>query len=188
VSINTVGNALCIDGQFMESPYISSNNGFAGLSGPAVKYTALANVRKLRELLLPSIDVVGVGGIASGQDVYDMILAGATCCQTATTHWKEGSICFDRIHQELTVIMRKKGHTSIRQVCNKLQPWSKERANLVRKQKSEAANSSKTMGISSDNNRDANFYKMISMVLIIIIAILLADDLLGVRLLPTESN
>ena len=185
VSINTIGNALCIDGQHMESPFISSNSGFAGLSGPAVKYTALANVRKLRELLLPTIDVVGVGGISSGQDVYDMILAGATCCQTATTHWKEGSICFDRIHQELTTILRQKGHSSIRQVCNKLQPWSKERANLVRQQKSLTTNKSST--VDSDNNRDANFYKMFSIVLIIIIAILLADDLLGVRLLPTEN-
>jgi dihydroorotate dehydrogenase (fumarate) len=188
VSINTIGNALCIDGLYMESPYISSNDGFAGLSGPAVKYTALANVCKLRELLLPSIDVVGVGGITSGQDVYDMILVGATCCQTATTHWKEGPACFDRIHQELTTIMRRKGHTSIRQVCNTLQPWSKDRANLGRQQKSLTTKNGKTMDRSTDNNQDANFYKMLSIMLIIIIAILLADDLLGIRLLPTESN
>jgi dihydroorotate dehydrogenase (fumarate) len=55
-------------------PVICSNGGFAGLSGPAVKYTALANVKKMRDLLDPTISVVGVGGVQSGKDVFDMIL------------------------------------------------------------------------------------------------------------------
>lgn len=37
------------------------------LLGRAVKYTALANVKKMRELLDESIDVVGVGGVFSGE-------------------------------------------------------------------------------------------------------------------------
>jgi dihydroorotate dehydrogenase (fumarate) len=32
-----------------------------------VKYTALANVKKMRELLDESIDVVGVGGVFTGE-------------------------------------------------------------------------------------------------------------------------
>jgi dihydroorotate dehydrogenase len=32
-----------------------------------VKYTALANVKKMRELLVDDIDVVGAGGVFSGQ-------------------------------------------------------------------------------------------------------------------------
>ena len=51
--------------------------GLSGLSGAAVKYTALANVKQMRELLDSSIDVVGVGGISSGRDVFEMILCGA---------------------------------------------------------------------------------------------------------------
>ena len=35
--------------------------------GRAVKYTALANVKKMRELLDESIDVVGVGGVFTGE-------------------------------------------------------------------------------------------------------------------------
>ena len=41
-SINTVGNALVID-TVAEMPAINPKGGFGGLSGPAVKYTALAN-------------------------------------------------------------------------------------------------------------------------------------------------
>ena len=75
-SINTIGNALAID-YHAEMPSIRANNGYAGLSGAAVKYTALANVKQMRELLDSSIDVVGVGGISSGRDVFEMILCGA---------------------------------------------------------------------------------------------------------------
>ena len=65
-SINTIGNALMID-SVAEMPSIRAKGGFAGLSGRAVKYTALANVKKMRELLDDEIDVVGVGGVFSGE-------------------------------------------------------------------------------------------------------------------------
>ena len=65
-SINTIGNCLMVD-PVAEMPVIRSKGGFAGLSGRAVKYTALANVKKMRELLVNEIDVVGVGGIYTGQ-------------------------------------------------------------------------------------------------------------------------
>ena len=198
VAINTVGNALCIDGQVMGTPHISSNNGFAGLSGPAIKYTALANVRKLRELLLPTIDIIGVGGISTGQDVYDMILCGAKCCQVATQHWKEGSDqCFARIYQELVLILQQKGYTNIQQqVYNQLQPYSKERANVARQlqqeQKRNAAVSSSstkpTSGTTSATD-DVHFYKTVSIILMIALAIVLSYALQQrqyISLLPTE--
>jgi dihydroorotate dehydrogenase (fumarate) len=190
VSINTVGNALCIDGQYMETPYICSNNGFAGLSGPAIKYTALANVRKLREWLLPTIDIIGVGGISTGQDVYDMILCGATACQVATIHWKEGPICFDRIYNELIMILQQKGYTNIQQVHNRLQLWSKDRANIARQQQYKHTRTTKAMSSSSDYSisnsyyTDSQFYKTMSIALIIVIAILISYEIRN--LLPTE--
>jgi dihydroorotate dehydrogenase (fumarate) len=69
--INTIGNALAID-IVSEAPVIASNNGYAGLSGHAVKYTALANVRQMRTLLDDSIDVLGVGGVESGVDAFEI--------------------------------------------------------------------------------------------------------------------
>ena len=188
-SINTVGNALAIDGEHSEAPYISSNNGFAGLSGPAVKYTALANVKKLRELLLPEIDVVGVGGIATGQDVYDMLLAGATCCQTATTHWKEGPSCFERILSELSEIMERKGHTSVSQVIAQLKPWSNEGAALARqaaKKMATASSSNAKSSSSTDTYTELQFFRLLSMVLTVLLAIILTDKYLDVKLLPSE--
>lgn len=130
-SINTIGNALAVDSH-SEMPVISSNDGFAGLSGPAVKHTALANVRMMRTLLHEDIDVIGVGGVKTGTDAFEMILCGASAVQVGTCHWTEGPSCFDRICKELEQIMFDKGYHSIKDFHNKLKPWSKEGAQASR--------------------------------------------------------
>ena len=196
-TINTVGNALAIDAQ-SEAPYISSNSGFAGLSGPAIKYTALANVRKLRSLLNPSIAVVGVGGIRSGMDVLEMLLAGATACQIATCHWTEGPGCFDRICHELTDLLREKGYRSASEVCGQLRDWTKEGAAQSRsKAKTVSETSSRTtvssakkgmtvVGSGSSSSADANLYKALSAVLALVLAAVLAQRWTDSRILPSE--
>lgn len=181
-SINTVGNALCIDTE-TEAPYISSNNGFAGLSGPVVKYTALANVRKLRELLDDDIDVVGVGGVTSGEDVFQLLLCGATAVQIGTCHWKEGPVCFDRIHRELEELMAAKGYASIQDVRGKLKSWSREN----RPKAALAAQESNVGGSPGATSTELQFYKMLSAMLVVIAAILYADRF-HIKLLPSEGQ
>ena len=72
-----------------------------------------------------SIDIVGVGGVATGDDAFQLILCGAAAVQTATTHWLEGPACFDRIAAELEAIMRKKGYSSLEAFRGKLKPYDK---------------------------------------------------------------
>lgn len=180
VSINTIGNALSIDGVASEAPYIASNAGLAGLSGPCVFPTALANVYQLRQLLPPHIAVVGVGGIATGQDVYDMLLVGASACQIATQHWKEGPGCFDRIATELRAILQSKRYTSVAQVQGQLKPWSKEAATLQRtriaaKNTSILVASNSGGGGGSGRDADSQFYKILSILLSVLLAVALAD-------------
>jgi dihydroorotate dehydrogenase (fumarate) len=172
VCINTIGNALAVD-EVSEAPFIASNNGLAGLSGPAVKYTALANVRQMRQQLKPEIDVIGVGGIESGTDVFQMLLCGASAVQVGTCHWKEGPQCFDRICDELKKILHEKGYSDIKQVIGKLKPWSKEGAALSRAAKKETgpttAKASKAGGLEMDAS------KILNIVLVVVLAILLAE-------------
>jgi dihydroorotate dehydrogenase (fumarate) len=130
VCINTIGNALSVDA-VSEAPFIAANGGLAGLSGPAVKYTALANVRQMRQHLVSTIDVVGVGGMESGTDVFNMLLCGATAVQVGTCHWKEGPKCFDRICDELRQVLHSKGYCSVQDVIGKLKPVSVSMAYLV---------------------------------------------------------
>ena len=183
VCINTIGNALAVD-EISEAPFISSNNGLAGLSGPAVKYTALANVRQMRQQLDSSIDVVGVGGIESGTDVFLFLLCGASAVQVGTCHWKEGPKCFDRICDELRTVLKEKGYSSVKDVIGKLKPWSKEGAAIARAARKQAGTSSsgKTDTANASNDSTA-FAKILNSVLLVVIAILLADKY-GVMELP----
>ncbi|KAL3907123.1 MAG: hypothetical protein SGARI_003692, partial [Bacillariaceae sp.] len=176
VCINTIGNTLSVD-VVSEAPFIASNNGLAGLSGPAVKYTALANVRQMRQQLKPEIDVVGVGGIESGTDAFLMLLCGATAVQVGTCHWKEGPKCFDRICEELQQVLKEKGYSSAQDCIGKLKPWSKEGAALTRaakkKQQAQSASQGGSLQKKSDGGDGINW--IVNVVLVIVIAILLGE-------------
>lgn len=175
-SINTVGNALAID-SVAEMPSVRAKGGFAGLSGPAVKYTALANTKQMRELLDASIDVVGVGGVQSGEDAFELILCGAQAVQVGTCHWTEGPKCFDRICDELRVIMEKKGYTKVDDFRGKLKEWSKEGQAISRNAR--MAEKKAKGGVSGEadlkKGGGAADYSVLIAILFAIIAVLLAD-------------
>mmetsp|Transcript_3627 Transcript_3627/g.7505 ORF Transcript_3627/g.7505 Transcript_3627/m.7505 type:complete len:394 (-) Transcript_3627:33-1214(-) len=179
-TINTVGNALHIDVDAL-MPTISSNDGYAGLSGAAVKHIALSNVRRLRSMLHADVDVVGVGGVQSGQDAFEMILCGATAVQVGTCHWSEGAGCFDRICAELKEIMAENKFKSIEDLKGKILPWSKAgaaKSRAVRKKRDDKAKSIKEKE-EKENQRirnAADFYKLLCAILIVVIAFL-ADKL-----------
>ncbi len=63
---------------------IDPNDGYGGLSGPAIKQMSLGQIRKFRKLLDPAIDVIGVGGIMSGDDIVEFLDAGAAAVQMTT--------------------------------------------------------------------------------------------------------
>jgi dihydroorotate dehydrogenase (fumarate) len=171
VSVNTIGNALTVD-EISEAPFIASNDGLAGLSGPAVKYTALANVRQMRQQLMPEIDVVGVGGIESGTDAFLFLLCGAAAVQVGTCHWKEGPQCFDRICNELQQVLKEKGYASVQDCIGKLKPWSKEGAALTRaaKQRQQSHTAQK-----SGTGEAGGFKWVVDLVLVVVLAILLGE-------------
>ena len=171
-TINTLGNALAIDVD-AEQPLIRPKGGFGGMSGPAVKHTALANVKKLRELLRDDIDVVGVGGVRSGRDAFEMFLCGATAVQVGTCHWIEGPQCFDRIASELRALMREKGYATLDDFRGKLKPWSKERASESRAQR-RAAKQAEAASASASGAQRA--YLAIIALLVAAVAFLLAKD------------
>jgi dihydroorotate dehydrogenase (fumarate) len=118
--INSIGNGLAIDPE-TETTLIRPKGGFGGLGGPAIKYTALANVRKLYELLGDRAMIIGVGGISTGVDAFEFILAGASAVQLGTIYHQEGPNCFARVAAELRAYMHQKGYSSVNEFCGKLQ-------------------------------------------------------------------
>lgn len=124
VTMNTIGNCVVIDSD-TETALISPKGGFGGIGGGFTKPIALANVYQLRTRLDPSIGLIGVGGVRTGEDAFQLILCGADAVQTATTHWLEGPECFHRIAQELTALMAAKGYQSLADFKGKLKPYDK---------------------------------------------------------------
>lgn len=119
--INSIGNALVIDPE-KESVVIKPKGGFGGLGGKYVKYTALANVNKFHELL-PEIPIIGCGGVYTGTDVFEFILAGASAVQAGSVFMQQGPDCFSRIQGELKAYMQKKGYEKLEDFMGKLKTF-----------------------------------------------------------------
>jgi dihydroorotate dehydrogenase (NAD+) catalytic subunit len=61
--------------------------GFGGLSGPAIKPIALRMVYQAAQAV--KIPVVGMGGIATGEDAAEFMIAGASAVEVGTaTFWE----------------------------------------------------------------------------------------------------
>lgn len=61
------------------------NNVYAGLSGPAVKPIALRMVHEVAKAV--EIPVIGLGGISTGMDAIEFIMAGASAIQIGTINF-----------------------------------------------------------------------------------------------------
>ncbi|MEK6924176.1 MAG: dihydroorotate oxidase [Candidatus Micrarchaeota archaeon] len=117
--INSIGNALAINPE-TEAPVIRPKGGFGGLCGDYIKPVALANVRAFFERLAGKVSIFGVGGVKSGSDAFEFLLAGADAVQVATAFENEGPACFGRIASELELILQRKGYSSVDGVKGRL--------------------------------------------------------------------
>lgn len=77
--------------------------GYGGLSGPAIKPIALRMVHQAANAV--KIPVIGIGGIASGEDAAEFLIAGASLVEVGTaTFWDPGAPV--RIASELDGMLR----------------------------------------------------------------------------------
>lgn len=117
--INSVGNALVIDPE-REAVVIKPKGGFGGLGGSVIKAVALANVRAFWKAFDGRIPIIGVGGVTSGTDVFEHLLAGASAVQVGTALVEEGTGIFDRLAAELRDVLKKKSYPSATSVVGRL--------------------------------------------------------------------
>ncbi len=129
VLINSLGNCLVIDPD-KEEAVIKPKKGLGGLGGDIIKPVALGNVFGFYQLLNNKVKIIGCGGITTGTDVFEFILAGADMVQIATTYAKEGAGSFNRISKELQDLMQKKGYKSLDDFRGKLKEKSDEEYNF----------------------------------------------------------
>lgn len=82
--VNTV-MGLAIDAE-TRRPVLGAGGG--GLSGPAIKPVALRAVHTVTRAL-PGVPVIGTGGVQSGVDAVEMLLAGASAVAVGTATFRE---------------------------------------------------------------------------------------------------
>ncbi|MBI1181451.1 MAG: quinone-dependent dihydroorotate dehydrogenase [Alphaproteobacteria bacterium] len=112
-----------VDGLIVGNTTISRPEGVAsplrdetgGLSGRPLKSLALRNLRLMYALTGGRVPLVGVGGIASGEDAYERIRAGASVVQLYTALVFEGPGLVVRIKQDLAALLRRDGFASVAQ-------------------------------------------------------------------------
>jgi len=121
--VNSIGNGLLVDSE-TESTVIKPKGGMGGIGGQYIKPIGLSNVRNFYlefQKQNIKIDVIGCGGIETGEDIFEYILCGASAVQIGTQFYREGVKCFSRLQQELKDIMSKKGYRCLDDFKGKLQ-------------------------------------------------------------------
>lgn len=95
-------------------PKLSGKTG--GLSGPAIRPVAVRCVYQIRKAL-PTIPILGMGGIRTGNDALEFFAAGANAISVGTTVFNDPEACV-RIHDEIAEILQQKGISSLDEVIN----------------------------------------------------------------------
>lgn len=109
VAINSVGPALDFD-PAAPGPRLGSAWGQGWLSGPPIRPLALAFVHRIAQA--QPKPVIGVGGIASGEDAAKFLMAGASLVQVCTAALEGGPRTYGRIAGELDAWLDHHGHPS----------------------------------------------------------------------------
>ena len=116
--INSIGNGLVVDVE-TESVVIRPKGGFGGIGGDYVLPTALANIHAFHQRC-PDKQIIGCGGVRTGEHVFAHLLAGASLVQVGTALHEEGPGIFARLGAELAALLNRKGYASVDEVRGRL--------------------------------------------------------------------
>jgi dihydroorotate dehydrogenase (NAD+) catalytic subunit len=92
-------------------PHLGGKTG--GLSGPAIRPIAVRAIYQVRQAI-PGVSILGMGGVASGKDAFEMILAGASGVSVGTASFGDPSAVY-QIQNELREILISKGFGSVKE-------------------------------------------------------------------------
>ncbi|MCA9689802.1 MAG: dihydroorotate dehydrogenase catalytic subunit, partial [Myxococcales bacterium] len=93
-------------------------------SGPAIKPIALRMVHQVAKAL-PDLPISGIGGVYTGEDALEFLMAGARCVQVGTACFAEpGAIV--RITDELRALLGELGFASVAAAVGCLEPIEPE--------------------------------------------------------------
>lgn len=107
--INTVlGMVINLDTM---KPHLGGKTG--GLSGPAIRPVAVRAIYQVHAAL-PTVPILGMGGVASGRDALELILAGASAVSVGTASFGNPSALIN-IQNELRDLLAARGFATLQQ-------------------------------------------------------------------------
>ena len=106
-AINTMPGML-IDAE-AGRPVLSNRTG--GISGPALKPIALRCVSEIARAV--RVPIIGTGGVTTGRDAAEMLMAGATAVGVGSAVWYRGVEALGDIAAELAAFMAQEGYTTL---------------------------------------------------------------------------
>ena len=99
-------------------PVLKMNTG--GMSGPAVLPVAVRMVWEVANAV--SIPILGMGGVAKGEDAAQLMLAGAAAVAVGTSLFADPYAAI-KVRDELAVIADKQGLASVSELTGGVKPW-----------------------------------------------------------------
>jgi dihydroorotate dehydrogenase (fumarate) len=100
---------------------LRARGGLGELAGAAIKPMALANVRVLYQATGGRLPIIGAGGVASGRDAMEFLLAGARAVQVGTALRRYGPGLFARLETSLARQVTKRCFSSAAAAVGQLQ-------------------------------------------------------------------
>ncbi|PIS05630.1 MAG: dihydroorotate dehydrogenase [Candidatus Buchananbacteria bacterium CG10_big_fil_rev_8_21_14_0_10_42_9] len=107
-AINTAGPGMAID-ITTRSPILANQTG--GISGPALKPLAVGCVFQIYKAV--KIPILGIGGVLTGEDAVEMIMAGARAVSIGTGVYYRGEDIFKKVSKEIEAFMQKHNYEKI---------------------------------------------------------------------------
>ena len=93
-------------------------NNFGGYSGTAVKPIALYQINQVRRVT--NLPIIGMGGIASAEDVIEFMLAGANAVAVGSAHFKDPLACPHIVH-DLPQVLNNLGVNDIKDLVGQVE-------------------------------------------------------------------
>ncbi|MBU2578413.1 dihydroorotate dehydrogenase [Patescibacteria group bacterium] len=93
------------------------HNRTGGISGPALKPIALRCVAEVAQSV--DVPIIGTGGVLTGRDAIEMLMAGATAVGVGSALWYRGPNAFSLILDEMKAFMEEKQIHSIDEIIGK---------------------------------------------------------------------
>ena len=115
IALDKALGALIVSNTTISRPPLQSHHGgeAGGLSGAPLRELAQQRLRDFRKATGGGIPLIGVGGIASAEDAWARIRAGASLVQLYSAMVYEGPGIARRITRGLEALMRRDGFASI---------------------------------------------------------------------------